>query len=244
MRIAARPSALPAAISMLTCKLRLQGGASVSGPAVLAKPGSYQGRAVVTFLDDGRRVQLVDPFAYIDPATLKWDVPAGAIVDGASIPHPLWGIIGGPFEGKYRAASIIHDWYCDVRTRPWKAVHRVFYDAMLTSGVSAGRAKLMYAGVLWGGPRWSETVVANNNLMGSAAATVGRMVRRLAPTFLFGHMIRAPEAQPPKPAGYRFPLAQSDVDGLSKSVAKLDLTAIESLVEDRVQSLNPEMLPG
>jgi len=222
-------------------------------PAKAGKPGTYQGRAVVTLLDDGRRVQLVDPFAYIDPATLKWDVPAGAIVDGASIPQPLWGIIGGPFEGKYRAASIIHDWYCDVRTRPWKAVHRVFYDAMLTSGVSAGRAKPMYAGVLWGGPRWSETVVANASLhvddyLKSSRPGSG-MLHYPMPADEFGIPSRGGRTKggapkPAKPEAYRFPLAQSDVDGLSKSVAALDLTAIEGLVEDQVRSLNPETLPG
>ena len=91
-------------------------------------------------------------------------MPAGAVVDGASIPKVLWPVVGGPFEGKYRDASIIHDWYCDKRTRTWQATHRVFYDAMLVSGVRAKRAKAMYFAVRWAGPRWEERVTINTNL--------------------------------------------------------------------------------
>ena len=123
--------------------------------------GRYEGTAIVELLEDGRRVRLNQPYSYIDPDGTRWDVPAKAIVDGASIPKVLWSIIGGPFEGKYRAASIIHDWYCDIRLRNWKDVHRMFYNAMLTSGVARVTANIMYAGVYAGGPRWSDTVVEN-----------------------------------------------------------------------------------
>ena len=118
--------------------------------------GHYEGKAVAEFLDDGRLVQLKQPFAYVDPFTMRWDVPSGWKVDGASIPKPLWSIVDSPFVGKYRKASIIHDYYCDTRERPWGAVHRVFYDAMLTSKVHPLRAKVMYAAVRWGGPRWES----------------------------------------------------------------------------------------
>ena len=125
--------------------------------------GRYKGEFVAQFLGDGRRVKLVRPFGYIDDAKLAWSVPKAAIVDGASIPKVLWSITGGPLEGEYRDASVIHDYFCDRRSRPWKAVHRVFYEAMMTSGVNPLKARAMYAGVLLGGPRWSETVVHNNN---------------------------------------------------------------------------------
>jgi hypothetical protein len=123
--------------------------------------GRFEGVPVVTLLDDGRRVKLSENFSFIDDSEARWNVPEGAIVDGASIPRFLWSFIGGPFEGKYRNASIIHDWFCDLRSRPWLKVHRMFYDAMIASGVDAVLAKTMYAGVYVGGPRWSETVVAN-----------------------------------------------------------------------------------
>src|SRR5262245_25222380 len=107
--------------------------------------GRYLGRPILEWLSDGRHMRLVKSFGFLDNNRKPWPVPVNAEVDGASIPRPLWSLVGGPFEGKYRDASIIHDYYCDVRTEPWQAVHRVFYNAMRVSGVSELRAKLMYA---------------------------------------------------------------------------------------------------
>jgi hypothetical protein len=126
--------------------------------------GRYEGRAIVELLDEGRVVSLVEAFSFVDHLSQRWDVPAKARVDGASIPRALWTIVGGPFEGKYRNASIIHDWFCDRRTRPWERVHEIFYEAMLTSGVSSLQARMLYTGVRLGGPRWSLTAVDNNLL--------------------------------------------------------------------------------
>jgi hypothetical protein len=119
---------------------------------------------VVEFLADGRNVRLISDLTFVDEADLEWPVPKGAEVDGASIPKPFWSIIGGPYEGKYRDASIIHDFYCDRRTRKWEATHRVFYEAMIVSGVETSKAKIMFFAVWWMGPRWEERVSINNRL--------------------------------------------------------------------------------
>jgi hypothetical protein len=137
------------------------------------KKARYHGDLDVRLLQDGRVVQLLGPFGYTDPAGVDWLVPKDARVDGASIPRPLWSLIGGPFTGKYREASVIHDWYCDLRSRPWRDTHRVFYHGMVTSGVDPLQAKVMYAGVYAGGPRWSETVVHNVRLRPSGDRPFG-----------------------------------------------------------------------
>jgi hypothetical protein len=125
--------------------------------------GRYIGKIVWTPLPDGRLMKLIEAFGFVDPAGLNWPVPAGTEVDGASIPQSLWSIVGSPFTGKYRDASVIHDYYCDVHVRAWQAVHRVFYDAMI-AGVEKLRAKLMYAAVYFAGPTWGDTAVRNNRL--------------------------------------------------------------------------------
>ena len=107
-------------------------------------------------LSDGRNKRLVNTLIYIDPKGNQWIAPKGSVVDGASIPKLLWSSIGSPFTGKYLAASVIHDVACKQKVKPWEAVHRVFYDAMLASGVDSGKAKLMYAAVHQGGPRWGD----------------------------------------------------------------------------------------
>jgi hypothetical protein len=62
--------------------------------------------------------------------------------------------MGGPFSGQYRNASVIHDVACVQRTRPWKVVHKAFYNAMKASGVSNRLANIMYGAVYHFGPRW------------------------------------------------------------------------------------------
>jgi Protein of unknown function (DUF1353) len=117
--------------------------------------GRYIGKVQAEFNADGRTMKLLRAFKYIDPAGIEWSAPAGAVIDGASIPQVAWSLIGGPFEGRYREASVIHDVACVEKTRPWNAVHEVFYFAMLTSGVDPLKAKVMYAAVHHFGPRWS-----------------------------------------------------------------------------------------
>ncbi|MDM0053522.1 DUF1353 domain-containing protein [Variovorax sp. J22R115] len=118
--------------------------------------GSYVGGAPVTeWLPDGRHMQLKRPFGYVQESGREWPVPEGAVVDGASIPRVFWSLIGGPFEGPYRDASIVHDHYCDVQTQPWPDTHRIFYEGMLCSGVSEMKAKVMYYAVYRFGPRWT-----------------------------------------------------------------------------------------
>ena len=124
----------------------------------------YMGTPRVEFLRDGRDVKLIEGFSFCDPEGLLWPVPADSVVDGASIPRVFWTLIGGPFEGRYRDASIIHDYYCDVRVRTWQATHRVFYEAMVVSEVSRRTAKMMYCAVRWGGPRWSKRTTHNIEL--------------------------------------------------------------------------------
>ena len=128
--------------------------------------GAFQGDLVVKLRDDGRTVELVRPFAFTDPAGKTWSVPAGAMVDGASIPQTFWSVIGGPFEGKYREASVIHDYYCDHRSETWQNVHLVFYNGMRANGVGTLTAKIMYAAVYNFGPRWVEVEASHKTIVG------------------------------------------------------------------------------
>lgn len=125
----------------------------------------YEGTPLtVQWLPDGRRMQVADPFAFIDGNDLRWDVPGLARIDGASIPQFLWSIVGSPYTEKYRDASVVHDYYCSLRTRTAAATHRMFLEGMLVSGVEKTRANLMYAAVKYAGPRWSDLDSYNANL--------------------------------------------------------------------------------
>lgn len=170
----------------------------------------YHGDLIAKFLKDGRLIELTSPFGYTDPSGAEWKVPSGARVDGASIPQPLWPVLGSPLTGKHRDASVIHDWYCDRRSRPWRAVHRVFHDAMITSGVAQLQAKILYGGVLLGGPRWSPVVVHNAGL---------------GPLSEFGLRTGATSEQP-KPKAYKL------------TVPDIAFDKLEAVIRDREPSLD------
>jgi hypothetical protein len=125
--------------------------------------GKYLGELVISAYGASRTFKLEKSFSYVDPAGTQWDVPTETLVDGvlkptildgASIPRAFWSVIGSPWTGPYVRASVIHDYNCDFRTHAWKDVHRVFYNAMLTSQVDWVTAKVMYFAVYTFGPRW------------------------------------------------------------------------------------------
>jgi hypothetical protein len=116
----------------------------------------YIGRPKTEWLDDGRSMELLEDFAFVDAAGVLWTAPAGSIVDGASIPKFLWSLNGSPFVGRYRDASVIHDVYCVTRSRPHDQVHWMFYNAMICSNVSSKKAEMMYRAVTDFGPKWDE----------------------------------------------------------------------------------------
>lgn len=128
------------------------------------------------FLDSLRGVFLIDAkprpkfrleaeFRFKDPNGLLWVTPASKEVDGASIPQAFWSFIGGPFEGEYINASVIHDYYCDVKLRTAHDTHRAFYYGMRAAKVSDWKAKFMYWAVATFGPDWKleKRVVFKSN---------------------------------------------------------------------------------
>lgn len=116
--------------------------------------GRFIGEVKVIWLENGNQMQLTENFQYIAPDNTIWTAPKGLVVDGATIPRVAWSIIGAPFNGIYRNASVIHDAACVARKSSWQSTHKAFYTAMLASGVDPTKAKMMYAAVYHFGPRW------------------------------------------------------------------------------------------
>lgn len=127
--------------------------------------GLFSGEPLTRWLterDVDRRMQLLALFSFTDPAGTLWDAPADWMVDGASIPRPLWTLIGSPFTGDYRRASVVHDVACDraggdkARRR---AADRMFYHACRAGGCGVREAIVLYLGVRIGAiwsfvPQW------------------------------------------------------------------------------------------
>lgn len=116
-----------------------------------------------------RNMELLRDFWFRDPAGTTWLAPKGSVVNGASIPAPLWSTVGSPYTGAYRRASIVHDVACDqaVHAPDPKAARaaadHMFYQACRAGGCPASQAELLYVGVRLGAwmpyvPLWSKSL--------------------------------------------------------------------------------------
>src|ERR1700712_4640282 len=123
---------------------KLDREASKAKTARASNWGHFSGPIETRWEDDGINMVLLNELRYTDPYGEVWVAPAGSRVNGASIPKAFWSLIGGPFEGKYRNASVLHDVAYDQQNRPWEEVDRMFYNAMRCSGVGVLTAKTMY----------------------------------------------------------------------------------------------------
>lgn len=122
-----------------------------------------------------RNMALLQDFWFIDRQGRRWDAPKASVIDGASIPRPLWSLIGSPYTGEYRRASIAHDVACDqAGSDPVarRAADRMFFEACRAGGCSIRDATLLYVGVRIGA-WWSEA-----GCIGDATAV--RLTRDLA----------------------------------------------------------------
>ena len=108
---------------------------------------------------DGNSKALTFDFGFVDSTGTGWQTNAGDPTDGASIPPELQWIVGKSFDKTFVPAAVIHDRYCDRkrahRVYPWKVTHRMFYQALLATGVANAKARLMYYAVYTFGPRWT-----------------------------------------------------------------------------------------
>ncbi len=116
--------------------------------------GQFSGNPKTEWLNDpnspDRDMKLLEDFWYTDPNGRKWPAPMGSVVNGASIPRPLWSIVGSPYTDDYRDASVVHDVACRDSSVVRKDADRMFYYACLAGGCSEEQAQLLYVGVRLG----------------------------------------------------------------------------------------------
>jgi hypothetical protein len=117
----------------------------------MADHGFFSGNPKTEWLVDSegndRDMEMLEDFSYTDPKGRLWPAPQGSIVNGASIPRPLWSAVGSPYTDDYRRASIVHDIACDNPSVPRKEADVMFYHACRAGGCSAAQARILYAGV-------------------------------------------------------------------------------------------------
>lgn len=132
--------------------------------------GRFSGNPKTEWLTDAaapdRDMKLAKDFWYEDPNGKRWSAPAGSIINGASIPKPLWSVVGSPYTDDYRCASLVHDVACNDPTGDRAEADRMFYFACLAGGCSESQARLLYLGVRIGA--WSSAISSWEGLNRSA----------------------------------------------------------------------------
>ena len=116
---------------------------------MLTQYGSFSGRPRTEWLDNGRDMSMLAPFAFIGRDGRVWQVEIGDIINGASIPRPLWSLFGSPFTGLYRNATVLHDKACQMAktVKDQEEADSMFYWACLAGGCGKTQAWELYLGV-------------------------------------------------------------------------------------------------
>lgn len=86
---------------------------------------------------------------------MNFVIPVGFVSDGATIPRPLWPLLGPPIRNNHLVPSIVHDYLCKMATSYEQRVigDAVFFTLLREYGVPRWKRCVMYVGVrFWG--RW------------------------------------------------------------------------------------------
>lgn len=128
--------------------------------------GSFSKSPITEWLTtpDGedRNMKMVEDFSYTDPEGRVWSAKKGSVINGASIPRPLWSTVGSPYTDDYRRASIVHDVACDDPNVVRKEADVMFYFACRAGGCGAVQARILYAGVRIGA--WTSASLPMSSL--------------------------------------------------------------------------------
>ena len=137
-----------------------------------------------------RNMELLEGFCYRDKKGKVWKAPEGTCINGATIPEALWSLVGSPYTGAYRRASIVHDVAvhefsdCGSEQPPVevakdhgsrKDADRMFYHACRAGGCNRRFAFLLYLGVRIGS--WMAFFSRSRPLMKSMSTEEPMLLR-------------------------------------------------------------------
>lgn len=97
--------------------------------------------------------------AYVDGAFHAFEVPAGFLTDGASVPPVFWIVVGHPYSPSSLRAAVLHDWLCRApRAHGLNSAEcaRIFFAALRQDGCAWVRSWLMATAVRWFGPQFAR----------------------------------------------------------------------------------------
>ena len=89
--------------------------------------------------------------------TLDFDVPAGFLFDGASIPRFLWRLCGSPYDSPRIIAALAHDYLYSSQILERKTADRIYRDMQIALGIASWKAYTEYYALrAFGGFAWRK----------------------------------------------------------------------------------------
>ena len=111
-------------------------------------------------------------------ADITVHVPHGFQFDGASIPRPLWPLIGSPFHPRLMRAAVFHDWlYHTHQLGDRKRTDDMFRALLLGSGVGRIKTFLMFYAVRLFGWRYYKNDAEDIAYLGRVYHIITESVR-------------------------------------------------------------------
>lgn len=134
--------------------------ALATGAVLSAGAAGFLGKVAVEW-DDGdafnrHRVMLLADFGFQDRNGRQWIAKRGAVLDGSSFAPLFEKLAGYPFVGEHRRAALLHDYFSQGLEQDWKAVRRMYYEALIAEGMSDQQAKTDYAVAMATAERWEQ----------------------------------------------------------------------------------------
>lgn len=102
----------------------------------------FKGTTVLERIDE-KYFRLKEPLAF-HGKNISVKVDPEFVTDGASIPRPLWMLVGCPFSGKYVQCAIIHDALYNSHSVKQKDADSLFNEMMKHKNVFVLRRLAMY----------------------------------------------------------------------------------------------------
>ena len=104
---------------------------------------------------DAHKWRVIREFTYYadyENSQESYTVPIGFVTDGASIPSPLWPILGNPFE-EFAESAVLHDYLYRIGKTTRARADYLLYEAMGVQKIHVTKWKrwLIYLGVRLGG---------------------------------------------------------------------------------------------
>lgn len=125
-------------------------------PHISAKPGKgFSGNLAIAVDEEKYIATTIGDFQFTDNGGKVWKVPKGTTTTASAIPRMAWSLVGPPLTSDYTIPTVLLEYYVEQRKVPPNEVYQMFLEALLETGMTPAKAKVLHSAIVSFGPRWS-----------------------------------------------------------------------------------------